>query len=65
MRTETFAGIVQAKSSKAILVNFGNVLAWIPLSQINDCDCDLDTVRIGEKIEIDMPIWLAEQKELI
>jgi len=39
-----------------------NIAKWVPKSQITDSTDDMD---IGAEIEIEIPVWLAEDKELV
>lgn len=38
---------------------------WIPISQISDCDKNLQDLKKGDFITITIPEWLAEEKELM
>lgn len=37
---------------------------FIPYSLIRDCDQPLDEIEFGDEIEIEIPLWLAKEKEL-
>lgn len=65
MKTETFSAVVEATTEKAVLLDFGDMKAWIPISQIVDCDCKLDMLMKGDDIEVELPLWLAKEKELL
>lgn len=54
-------GEVIAKTDKAILFNDGKVGVWIPLSQIEDADDDIEP---GKHLELLLPEWLAKEKGL-
>ena len=58
---------MQAVTPKAILLAQLYVLCsrqqkWIPKSLIIESDTDLDDVREGDEIEIEIPRWLAERE---
>ena len=53
---------VRQKTDKAVLVHDGNNQAWIPLSQIEDSNGELE---VGNKLELLLPEWLATEKGLV
>ena len=58
-------GIVKAVTDKAVLLTLDDdTEEWIPKSQIEDCDVDVDDLEKGDKIRIEIPAWLAEEKGL-
>lgn len=54
---------VKHKTDKAVLINDGTRDAWIPNSLIDDPD--LETLEIGETVDLLIPEWLAKEKGLI
>ena len=54
-------GIVKATTDLAILLNNDEHDNWIPLSQIED----VSDYEVGEDIVINIPEWLAFEKDLI
>ena len=58
------------KTDKAIKIHDGTIEAWIPISQIfgwSGCGDfnDLTDSDAGLYLEIEIPEWLADQKELL
>jgi len=49
---------IKAKTSAAVLVFDGDRSIWLPLSQV-------DVVDDGDKTYVQMPEWLAVDKELV
>ncbi|MCK4821700.1 hypothetical protein KA005_38395 [bacterium] len=47
---------IKATTSLAVLFVFGDDVVWIPKSQITDLDQENKTLEI--------PLWLAEEKEI-
>ena len=37
---------------------------FIPFSVVVDCDTPLDEIEPGDEIEIEIPLWLAREKEM-
>lgn len=53
------------QTSKAILIQHGAEEIWIPISQIREMSPPLDSLAgdgSGEEVEVEIPIWLAEEK---
>lgn len=57
-----FSGTVKHDTGKAVLLTDGVEDYWIPHSQIIDSDDDL---KPGETVEIEVPLWLAEEKGIV
>lgn len=54
---------IKRETDKALLVEHGaGPDAWVPKSQILDYS---DDYRIGDTIEIELPEWLALEKDMI
>lgn len=65
MRDKTTVWIevdVRAVTDRGIMVYNGKRTSWIPKSQIMDYEDDLE---IGVGINIELPEWLAIEKELV
>ena len=61
-KIEIFVTIVQ-ETPYAILVEHGyGPRVWIPKSQITD---DGRSFKINDTVEIEIPVWLAEDKEMV
>ena len=56
------AGKVLAKTPEAILINDGDKDAWLPISQIENYD---ESWKTGETVDLEIPEWLATEKELV
>ncbi len=60
------AVIVKLVRPKSVLVSDTNVEVFIPRSQIlNMSDGEVDDLGAGEEIELEIPEWLAIEKELV
>ena len=59
MNAEIWVTVIHA-TKNAVLVESNEIEVWLPLSQIEDIDLDST-----ESQEIEIPEWLAEDKELI
>lgn len=55
-------GKVLAKTPGAILINDGDRDAWLPISQIQNYD---ESWKMGETVDLEIPEWLATEKELV
>ncbi len=56
--------IIKQITTLAILVDHGvEKSVWIPRSQISDYS--EETYQVGDKIEIEIPEWLALKKDMI
>ena len=54
---------IKRETEKALFVEHGvGPDAWVPKSQILDYS---DDYRIGDTIEIELPEWLATEKDMI
>lgn len=68
--TVTVTDTVEAVTEKAILLRelvrpFNpNQSEWIAKSQIVECDQDVDEIKVGDEITVEIPAWLARQKGL-
>ena len=56
------SGEILAKSAAAILINDGDRDAWLPISQIQNYD---ESWKKGETVDLEIPEWLATEKELV
>lgn len=54
----TVRGSLERETEKAILLRVGEIEAWLPKSLIET------TMKTTTDIEIQMPLWLAEEKGL-
>lgn len=62
-KTTWISVIIKVETDQAILVDAGmEEDAWIPKSQIIDSSED---IRVGTSMEIEIPGWMAEKKELV
>jgi hypothetical protein len=58
-------GVVKAVTDTAVLLALDDdTEEWIPKSVIEDCDVGEDNLEKGDKIRIEIPGWLAEEKGL-
>lgn len=55
-------GVYKANTEKAVCINIKGEDIWFPLSQVETPD--LDEFERGAEIEIDVPRWLCEEKEV-
>lgn len=53
---------IRAMTSAAVQVSNGSETAWLPLSQIEDYE---DELQSGVHTRIEIPEWLATEKDLI
>jgi hypothetical protein len=53
---------IRSRSEKAIQVDNGHLKAWIPKAAIVDYEDDLE---VGTHTKIEIPEWLALEKDLI
>lgn len=63
--SERFTGTVQAQTKMAILIDFVDQECWIPKSQIEDSNPPYEDIHTGQTIEVEIPDWLAIEKELV
>lgn len=65
--TYTLSAIIEHKTDKAILIKEAGDNVWLPLSMIKiDGDSlESDDLQLDELVEIEMPKWLAQKKDLI
>lgn len=59
----TFDAVFQVLAGKAVLVEHGVELVWLPLSQVT-CALPLQSLRRGDEVTVTIPQWLAEKKGL-
>lgn len=59
METVSLEGEIRRETELAILFFDGSVETWIPKSQIQS------TVKYSDSVEIEIPRWLAEEREMI
>lgn len=65
---ESFIVCFTCKTDKAIGVKElpdADDIIWLPLSQIEIDDVELDSAEKGDDIEVNIPTWLAEEKGLL
>jgi len=66
MDEETISCTFITSTDRAVLIEVDGVEDWIPKSQISDASVeDLDDLEKGDKVDITIPAWLAEEKEFI
>lgn len=67
-------GQIVAVTKRSILLRIGTVdryvqhdqpEEWIPKSQIEDCDADIDKFQPDDQIRLEIPYWFAKERELI
>ena len=57
---------VKARTDKAALCEIDGQEIWLPLSQCNDGGAENWSPAVGdEDITVEIPEWLAEEKELL
>lgn len=54
--------LVKVETEKAVLLSNGSREAWVPKSQILDSE---DDIGVGVETKVELPVWLAEVKELV
>lgn len=59
METVSLEGEIRRETDLAILFFDGENEHWIPKSQIES------TVKYSDSVEIEIPRWLAEEKEMV
>jgi len=56
----TIEVLIKCETDRAVLIDFEDEDIWLPLSQI-EIEADVD----GEVRQIEMPTWLAREKQII
>ncbi len=52
-------------TAKAIRVNLGTSVDWLPKSQIECYEHDVEEIEVGDTVTLALPEWLAKEKGII
>lgn len=52
-------------TDKALRVNLGTSVEWLPKSQLDSPDMEIEEIEVGDKVTLTLPEWLAKEKGIL